>query len=962
MSAALQASIRISLLDQFSGPLRGISSGLGRFKQQLGGIKFPSVARFAADLNQAGEAASRVGRTIGAGLKVGVDEFAGFEKQMARVKAVAPELSSEAFGRLRSDAIRWGADTAFSAQEAGKAMENFLARGFTEDQTRALGRMTLDFSVGNDLGLDRASEIIGGVTKAFNQDMAGAAVSTDILSAAAAKSAANAEYLSAAMIKAGPLARQLSMDLSMVAAGASVFAEAQIPAEEGATAFRSILLKLSSFAKPARDAFASLGYGTEQIKQLQGVLSQGDLPGVLQSLGTAMNMKGLSGAGRLETLSQLFGEEMASQASVLIDASVDPNAAVSLQRFHEQFKQVEEETKRGSNYTARMAKLMGDNLTGEIERTGGALSELALRLGEILAPSLREALRGVQELASKVSAFAQANPELAERLVMLTAGLGAAGIAAGGFLYTLSAMTTGLGVVGKALSFTLNSLGTLSKGALGMGRTFLTFTSYLGGASGVLGGIEAAITAVGAALTGPVAGVVALVAAVGLGAYYTLKWAGQLENVTDWFSERFDAVMAGVKGALEFFVGLWTLEWRFLSGVASEVFGFVVGIAELAVGGVISAWRGVREFFGEVFFELGEIAGVVGKLIGDVLGPDAVQWVKDAWQPIGDFFSELWGGIAETFDDILGPLFGKVGKFIDETRAVGRGKLRDTFGSDAKKKRDQGDEQDGPLDKLHAFMGRFASQRDKDNAKGGHLFDLTPNMSRAQEGEKAGPLDYFAESERLMRNALAQAKLPSNLVLPKVKKSGVAPGSDDPEADARYYAAQQAWQESMGDEKVVARYPDGSRDERQADGTVARVQPPKTPAQRKASPELPRVKAPKFAPPLIASADSSAADPSNETTAAAHGEAETAPTAKGAGTGTAPAPGATPEPAQVVAFTKLAEGLTAVLNELKEQGGDADRFYTENRQLGEKLLMAHADEREILLRFTRMRPALVGSF
>jgi hypothetical protein len=42
------------------------------------------------------------------------------------------------------------------------------------------------------------------------------------------------------------------------------------------------LVKLSSFGKPARDAFKSLGYGTEQLQQLQGVLSRGDLPGMLQ--------------------------------------------------------------------------------------------------------------------------------------------------------------------------------------------------------------------------------------------------------------------------------------------------------------------------------------------------------------------------------------------------------------------------------------------------------------------------------------------------------------------------------------------------------------------------------------------------------------------------------------------------------------------------------------------------------
>lgn len=998
--AELKASIRISLLDHFSAPLRGMASNMDRFKKTLGAVKFPSVARFAADLNQAGEAMSRVGRTVAAGLKTGVDEFAGFEKQMSRIKAVAPEVKDNgAFERLRTQAIQWGADTAFSAEEAGKAMENFLARGFNEEQTLKLGRISLDFAVGNDLGLERSAEIIGGVTKAFNTDLDGATVATDILSAAAAKSASNAEYLSASLIRVGPLARKLSMDLSVLSAGASVFAEAQVPAEEAATAFKAILLDLSSFAKPARDALTELGYGKDQLEDLQAMLSRGDLAGMLQSIGTAMQLKGVDkGTKSLEVMKAIFGVHQADKAQILIDASMDPNAAVSLQKFQEEFKKVEEQSKAGEHFTERMAKEMGDNMSGEIERTSGALSSLRLILGDALAPALRDALLAIQALAGRIGAFAQANPELARTIVLLTAAFAGTAVAGGGLLFTLSALTTGFGVLAKTVGFSLKAFslvfktfGFLAKAfvwfgrvgpmLLNLGRFVGTFLAYFGGIGGILSsiasgvvslgttvfaGIEVAIGAIAAALSGPVAIVAGLVALVGAGVYYALKWTGTLDDVTSWFSEQFGALMTG----------------------------------------------------------LGELASEAASVLGDLLGPNVVGYLMEAWTHFGEFLVELWDGVASAFMSVIDPIAEYIDTLVSSVKSLSNFSLGGIFGGDesraepaAKQEQTaQGQKTEqqaaAPMTGLREFATGFADWLGLPNE--------APKADGAGAHAAAPKFDLFANTSKALGGELAKAKLPTKLVLPHHSGKGGGGGeADDPVADAKYYAAQKAYQDSMGADYVVGRYADGSRDEKREDGTVVRVQPPSAPAKRRAKSggvKLPKVTAPEFAAPVIAEAkpkaekdalpenpfgddgetaqkaepgllppnpydgetlgelpenpfdepaqrgpDKAAARKKRGKGAPGTESASTAPTQPLAAAGRETTEGGSQSPA-TLALGKVNDNLSAVVLELKELTDDADRAHTENRQLGELVLRAMADLREILYRSSRVSRPLTGGF
>jgi TP901 family phage tail tape measure protein len=790
MAQDLQASIRISLLDQFSAPLRGMATSLERFKGHLSGFSFPNVARFAADLNQAGEGMMRFGSGIANALKAGVHEFAEFEKRASKMKAIGGLTAAE-FKRSKELAEQLGETTAFSGSQAYDVEINYATLGKKMSEIEFLLPVTLDIATAEDAAPEMISEKFGKVMQALKKEASQAGEVADVLVGASTFTSANFDTLYEFIADAGSIGGVLKQDLPTIAAFGAALNEAGVAPRSAGEAFRNLSLRLASLPKPTREAMAAIGMGNAEIKELQGLIDDNRMPEALRKIGTAL--EGLSPTKKLDILGDLADQAGAVPMLKMIEASMSPESEKSIQSMREKFRELEAAARGGDSLVRRIAATMADNLSGELERTDGALTGLQKRIGDILEHDLRELLKGIQGVAGAIGAWTKENPELTAGLVKITAAVAGLSIAGGGALFTLSALTTSFGVMVKGLSFGLSALsglgtafgwiGELGPLLLNLGRTAGTAWSVFGGLSGILTGIGGAITAIGAALTGPVAIIAGLVAAVGLGAYYTLKWAGQLDNVTTWFAERFSAEMGAMGAVLEFLVGAFVREWRAMTEFASEAWGYIVGFAEVAAGAIVRAWNETREFFGELWDELATAAGMFGGFIGDLLGPTVVGFIKDAWEPIADFFSGLWNGIADAFNSTLGPLFGKVSGFIEETRSIGRGKLGSIFGDDDEEKShaqdgylfgpkprrmsrrdgiegtDEEEDDDSSIFSIEGLLKKFRKPKQKkdDAAKQVPLFDFSANMSLAPE--KKDPATSFVEdAQRTVRDAIEKMR------------------------------------------------------------------------------------------------------------------------------------------------------------------------------------------------------------
>lgn len=165
-----------------------------------------AISQLAAALAAAGVA--RGLKEIGDALMDCVDAFGAFEAQMSTVQAISGASGGE-LEALGAKAREMGASTAFTAQEAGQAMEYMAMAGWkTQEMLNGLeGVMNLAAASGENLGA--VSDIVTDALTAFGLAASDTARFADVLAAASANSNTNVSMMGATFQYAAPVAGAL---------------------------------------------------------------------------------------------------------------------------------------------------------------------------------------------------------------------------------------------------------------------------------------------------------------------------------------------------------------------------------------------------------------------------------------------------------------------------------------------------------------------------------------------------------------------------------------------------------------------------------------------------------------------------------------------------------------------------------------------------------------------------------
>jgi TP901 family phage tail tape measure protein len=410
--ADIESSILIKILDAFTAPLRALETSLGDVEARA--KKTKSAFAFAADLNQAAEAAGRFGDMMLVPVKHALDEFMGFERQMSQVAALSGEIGTEGFGKMREQALELGASTAFSSKEAAAAMAAYAQAGRTVNEILEVTPMTLAAARANGLGLAETASIVGHTMSGMGMQTSQTAHVVDLLTAAAAGSDASLTDLGQALAYAGPVARQSGTSLEMVAAYLGKMKDAGLEASATGTGFRAVLARLLDPSKEAEKAFGKLGIKTKDLAELQKLAATGHLDQALERIGLAANK--LPTEQRLKLMSQIFGVEASGAANIMISTTLDASPK-GVRTFEASLHKVD-------GVANKLAGVMDDNLAGAVERMTGALSGLATTAGELLAPSANSAASSAEKVLNATQKWAKENPRAAKATIDLTTSLG----------------------------------------------------------------------------------------------------------------------------------------------------------------------------------------------------------------------------------------------------------------------------------------------------------------------------------------------------------------------------------------------------------------------------------------------------------------------------------------------------------------------------------------------------------
>lgn len=513
-------------------------------------------------------------------------------EQMSALRAVGGYAEDdERYLALRQQSRDLGASTAFSANEVGAGQEFLMRAGMSSDAIKASMDDVLALALANNTELSRAADIASNIGSSFKVDLEGEgefARVADILSGTARRTNVNLEMLGETFKYLGGLST-LDISLEQAAAITGLMGNIGIQGTMAGTAGRALGERLAAPTDKAAGLMQE--YGIE-VANAQGGMR--DLEDILGDVYQAT--KDMGSVQRASILKEIFGTTAGTGISEVIDQQGGGGLAELLA-----------ELRNNSGENAEMARVMADNLGGDLKSLRSAWEEVGISITDTNEGPLRELVQNITTITRGVGDWIKANPELAGTIAKVVGSLIALATVGGAvtmmmasilgpLLFTRFAMTT-LGI----------RIGWLTKGFSGMGTALAGMKTAMVPMLGALKGLGAAIMAT--PIGWLVAGIAALITA-GLAIYK--YW----EPIT------------------AFFTGFW-------QGLKDAM-----GPAVSEIGGAVSSLLSIFAPFQPMFDLIGQTVKSVWGWFAQLLTP--VELTADQFEAAanaGRIFGDALGGL-----------------------------------------------------------------------------------------------------------------------------------------------------------------------------------------------------------------------------------------------------------------------------------------------------------------------------
>lgn len=367
----------------------------------------------------------------------GLKTAADFDTLMKQIE-VFGGVSGEQLEAVRGFALKMGADTKFSADEAAAAYLDLLKSGQSLEQATASLPNVLNLAAAGELGLAEAAGVVSAGLAIFNLKAEDSARVSNALAKAANASRADVRGLGQGLSQVGGIAAMFGLDIEQTSAVLGVFANRGIEGAEAGTQLKSMLMAMNRDTKDAKDAWAELG---TSLYDTNGNMR--DFDTVIDELDRALDglpveeqnrlMQALGGSFGIVGLNALRAE--GGIDAMLLKMGEAPDAVSVADAFMNTFK-------------------------GTVESLKGSFETLMITaLTPFMNDFLKPLVTQIISVVNSMSAWATANPELTSQIVKVLAAL----VVLGPTLMIVGrAMTSVIGIiqgVGGVLGILMGPLG-----------------------------------------------------------------------------------------------------------------------------------------------------------------------------------------------------------------------------------------------------------------------------------------------------------------------------------------------------------------------------------------------------------------------------------------------------------------------------------------------------------------------
>ena len=317
-----------------------LGSGFEDANKVIDSFSSGAVKAMKAVATAAAATATAVGGIAAASIKVGSD----FEAQMSSVEAISGATESQ-MKSLNDKAKDLGETTAFSASQAGEAMEYMAMAGWkTEDMLNGIdGVMSLAAASGEELGT--VSDIVTDAMTAFGMSADKASEFSDVLAKTSSSANTNVAMMGETFQYVAPVAGSLGYNVEEVATAIGLMANSGIKASSAGTSLRSWMSRMASPTKQVKEAMDNLG-----ISLTDGKGNMYSFQEIMQN--TRKAFSGLTKAEKSQYAAAIAGKSGMSGMLAVVNAS------------EKDFKKLTKQIENSTGAAKEMADIKLDTLQG----------------------------------------------------------------------------------------------------------------------------------------------------------------------------------------------------------------------------------------------------------------------------------------------------------------------------------------------------------------------------------------------------------------------------------------------------------------------------------------------------------------------------------------------------------------------------------------------------------------------
>jgi TP901 family phage tail tape measure protein len=307
------------------------------------------------------------------GVRVATTEFIAFDDAITAASAKFQDLTPDTLEALKLEARKVGAETKFSATEAGQGLDFLAMAGFNAQQSMKILAPTAKLATVANVDLARSTDIasdalgaFGLMTKDSTKLQKNFIMMNDSMAATMTRSNTGIEDMFESIKKGAPAFTAAGQSMNTFNSLVGIMANSGIKGSESGTALRNVMLRLAGPTGEASKVLTRLGIKTQDQSG-----NFRDIVDILADFETGL--KGMGTAQRTAALSTVFGARSVTGINIL------------LQEGTENIRKFREGLINSGGAANEMAAIMERSLGNRLKALRSALLEVGFKMLDTFA-------------------------------------------------------------------------------------------------------------------------------------------------------------------------------------------------------------------------------------------------------------------------------------------------------------------------------------------------------------------------------------------------------------------------------------------------------------------------------------------------------------------------------------------------------------------------------------------------